>query len=165
MTPTVSAPKKSPYHSASSPISTGRVDSSGVVRKCSSMAWNPASISANPSGPTAIMVERPMAESIEYRPPTQSQNPNMLAVSMPNSETSLAFVDTATKCLATAALSPSSPTTQSLAEVALVSVSSVPNVFDEMMNSVSSAARSLVASTKSVESTLDTNRNVMSRSL
>ena len=42
-----------------------------------------------------------MAESIEYRPPTQSQNPNMLAVSMPNSETLAAFVETATKCLAT----------------------------------------------------------------
>ena len=48
------------------------------------------------------MVESPMAESIEYRPPTQSQNPNMFAVSMPNFETSAAFVETATKCLATA---------------------------------------------------------------
>ena len=106
-----------------------------------------------------------MAESIEYRPPTQSQKPNMLAVSMPNSSTSLAFVDTATKCRATAASSPSSLTTQSRAEVALVIVSSVLNVLDEMMNSVSSAARSLVASTKSVESTLETNRKVMSRSV
>ena len=89
----------------------------------------------------------------------------MLSVSMPNSATSLALVDTATKCLATAASSPSSRTTQSRADRALVSVSIVPNVFEEMMNSVSSAARSLVASTKSVESTLDTNRKVMSRSL
>ena len=45
----------------------------------------------------------------------------------------------------------------------MVSVSSVPNVLEEMMNSVSSAFRSLVASAKSVESTLETNRNVMSR--
>ena len=104
-----------------------------------------------------------MAESIEYRPPTQSQKPNMLAVSMPNFATRSALVDTATKCLATASSEPSAPTIQSRAEVALVSVSSVPNVLDEMMNSVSSGSRSRVASAKSVESTLDTNRNVMSR--
>src|ERR1700756_5177251 len=36
----------------------------------------------------ASIVERPIAESIEYRPPTQSQKPNMLAVSMPNLDTS-----------------------------------------------------------------------------
>jgi hypothetical protein len=164
MTPAVSAPKKFPYHTASRPISTGRLLSSGAVLKCSSIARNPASISTNPSGPTAIMVDSPMAESIEYRPPTQSQKPNMFAVSMPNCETRSALVDTATKCLATAS-SPSADTTQSRAEAALVSVSSVPNVFDEMMNSVSPGARSLVASTKSVESTLDTNRNVMSLSV
>ena len=104
-----------------------------------------------------------MAESIEYRPPTQSQKPNMFAVSIPNASTFSALVETATKCLATASSSPSWPITQSRAEWALVSVSSVPNVFDEMMNSVSSAYRSLVASTKSVESTFETNRKVMSR--
>ena len=82
---------------------------------------------------------------------------------MPNSRTSSALVETATKCLATAASSPSSPTTQSRAEVALVMVSRVEKVLEEMMNSVSSADRSRVASTKSVESTLETNRNVMSR--
>ena len=103
-----------------------------------------------------------MAESIEYRPPTQSQNPNMFAVSMPNFATRSALVDTATKCLATAS-SPSEAVIQSRADVALVSVSSVPNVLEEMMNSVSAGFRSRVASTKSVESTLDTNRNVMSR--
>ena len=48
-----------------------------------------------------------MAESTEYRPPTQSQKPNMLAGSMPNSATSSALVDTATKCDATDAASPS----------------------------------------------------------
>ena len=136
---------------------------SGAVRKCSSISWNPASISRKCSGPIAIMVDSPMAESIEYRPPTQSQNPNMFAVSMPNSATRSAFVETATKCLATASSEPSSLTTQSRAERALVSVSRVPNVFDEMMNSVSSGSRSRVASTKSVESTFDTKRNVRSR--
>ena len=48
---------------------------------------------------------------------------------------------------------------------ALVIVSSVVKVFDETMNSVSAGSRSRVASTKSVPSTLETKRNVMSRSL
>jgi 2-oxo-4-hydroxy-4-carboxy--5-ureidoimidazoline (OHCU) decarboxylase len=87
----------------------------------------------------------------------------MFAVSMPNSATRSAFVETATKCFATAPSSPSWPTTQSRAERAFVSVSSVPKVLDEMMNSVSSAYRSRVASAKSVESTLETKRNVRSR--
>ena len=52
------------------------------------------------------MVDSPIAESIEYRPPTQSQNPNMFAVSMPNLATRSALVDTATKCLATASSAP-----------------------------------------------------------
>ena len=73
-------------------------------------------------------------------------------------------METATKCLATASSEPSAETTQSLAEVALVSVSSVPNVLDEMMNSVSAGSRPSVASTKSVESTFDTNLNVRLRS-
>lgn len=42
----------------------------------------------------------------------------------------------------------------------VVNVSRVVNVFDDTMNSVSSADEFLVASTKSVESTLETNRNV-----
>ena len=61
----VCAPKKSPYHTASMPMMTGRFFSSGAVRKCSSISWNPASISSNCSGPTASMVESPMAESME----------------------------------------------------------------------------------------------------
>ena len=72
-------------------------------------------------------------------------------------------MDTATKCLATAFSDPRADTIQSRAEAALVSVSSVPNVLEEMMNSVCAGSRSRVASAKSVESTLDTNRNVMSR--
>ena len=59
------APKKSPYQTASSPSSAGRLRSSGASRKCSSMAWKPASISPNRSGPIASMVESPIAESIE----------------------------------------------------------------------------------------------------
>ena len=89
----------------------------------------------------------------------------MLSVSMPNSFTFSALVETATKCLATALLVARAPASdQSRAELALVIVSSVVNVFEEMMNSVSAGSRSRVASTMSVESTFETNRNVISRS-
>ena len=113
----------------------------------------------------ATISARPMAESIEYRPPTQSQKPNMLAVSMPNSRTFSAFVLTATKCRATAASSPPSPaSSQSRAVRALVSVSSVVKVLLAMMNSVSAGSRSMVASRTSAPSTLDTNRKRIERS-
>jgi len=74
-----------------------------------------------------------------------------------------AFVDTATKCFATADSSPSCSMSHVRADVALVSVSSVPKVFEEIMKSVSSASRPRSASTKSVESTLDTKWKVRSR--
>jgi hypothetical protein len=45
----------------------------------------------------------------------------------------------------------------------LVIVSRVVKVFEETMNSVSSGARSRVASTKSVASTFETKRKVSSR--
>ena len=87
----------------------------------------------------------------------------MFATSIPNSDTFSAFVDTATKCLATAEESPICSKSQLRADLALVKVSRVPKVFDEMMKSVSSAWRSRTASVKSVASTLETNRNVRSR--
>ena len=83
---------------------------------------------------------------------------------MPNFATSSAFVETATKCLATADSSPPNAfTDHSRAVRALVRVSRVVNVLDETMNSVSAGSRSWVASQKSVPSTLLTNRNVRSR--
>ena len=87
----------------------------------------------------------------------------MLSVSIPNSETPSALVETATKCFAIADSSPSSRRAHSRAVCALVIVSSVVNVFDETMNSVWAGSRSRVASAKSVPSTLETKRNVMSR--
>ena len=90
----------------------------------------------------------------------------MLAVSMPNSATLAALVETATKCLATAFSSPPRPASdQSRAVWALVIVSSVVKVFEETMNSVSAGSRSRTASAKSVPSTLETKRNVRPRSL
>ncbi len=84
---------------------------------------------------------------------------------MPNLATSAALVETATKCLATAAGSFSVARAQSRAVCALVIVSSVVKVFEETMNSVSAASRSRVASAKSVPSTLETKRKVRSRRL
>jgi hypothetical protein len=57
------------------------------------------------------------------------------------------------------------PAIQARAEWAFVIVSSVVNVFDEIMKSVSVGSRPWTASAKSVPSTLETNRNVMARSL
>ena len=88
----------------------------------------------------------------------------MLSVSMPNSATPSALVETATKCFAIADSSPPSPASaHSRAVWALVIVSSVVKVFEQTMNSVSAGSRSRVASTKSVPSTLETKRKVMSR--
>ena len=58
---------------------------------------------------------------------------------MPNAATSSAFVLTATKCCGTAS-SPRAATSQSRAVRALVSVSTVVNVFDDTMNSVSAGS-------------------------
>ena len=88
----------------------------------------------------------------------------MLSVSIPNSATPSALVETATKCLATADSSPPSPaSTHSRAVRALVIVSSVVKVFEETMNRVSAGSRSRVASAKSVPSTLETKRKLISR--
>ena len=69
----------------------------------------------------AIMVESPIADDIEYRPPTQSQNSNMLAVSIPNFATSRAFVEIATKCLAIAVFVAAEPRQQPAARCPRVS--------------------------------------------
>ena len=42
---------------------TGRFSASGAVRKCSSMAWKPKSISPKAWRPMATISEKPMAES------------------------------------------------------------------------------------------------------
>ena len=82
----------------------------------------------------------------------------MLSGAMPNFATPSALVDTATKWRATASSLPSCATSASRAALALVIVSSVVNVFDDTMNSVCAGSSPRVASSRSVESTLDTKR-------
>ncbi len=85
---------------------------------------------------------------------------------MPNFATASAFVDTATKCLATDLASPPRPACdQARADQAFVIVSNVVKVLEQIMNSVSEGSRSRTASLKSLPSTFETNRNVMERSL
>ncbi len=84
---------------------------------------------------------------------------------MPNFWAAGMLVDTAAKCFATAASEPSADTSQVRAAAALVIVSSVVNVLDDTMNSVSAASRPCTASLKSAPSTLATKRNVIERSL
>ena len=74
---------------------------------------------------------------------------------MPKSLTRWAFVETATKWLATA-FSPSVSTSQSLAACALASVSCVPNVLDATMKSVVSGLSVASVSAKCEESTFET---------
>ena len=83
----------------------------------------------------------------------------MLAVSMPNSATFSALVETATKCWATAP-SPSSATSHARAVRALVSVSMVVNVLEATTKSVDAGSRSASVPAMSAPSTLDTKRQV-----
>ena len=97
-----SAPKKLPYHTPSVARIIGRFEAKGWLRKARSISCAPVRNSTKFSQPMASAIEVPMADHEEYRPPTQSQKPNMLAVSMPKSATALAFVESAAKWLPTA---------------------------------------------------------------
>src|SRR5450830_293922 len=88
----------------SKPISTGTFCANGAVRKCSSTALNPARNCRNWSVPMPMASEMPIAESTEYRPATQSQNPKAFWGSMPKVATLARAVETATKWRETASL-------------------------------------------------------------
>ena len=83
----------------------------------------------------ATMIGSPIADHSEYRPPTQSQNANMFALSMPKPVTSFSLVERATKCLATCFWSFAVLRNHSFAVTALVIVSCVVNVLLATMNS------------------------------
>merc|ERR1712141_864687 len=92
-------------------------------------------------------IVKPIADHKLYRPPTQSQKPNIFFSSMPNSLTLTALVDKAQKCLATALISPPAALkSHSLAVVALVMVSWVVKVFEAITNKVVSGLHFFKAS-------------------
>mmetsp|Transcript_9781 Transcript_9781/g.20303 ORF Transcript_9781/g.20303 Transcript_9781/m.20303 type:complete len:236 (-) Transcript_9781:235-942(-) len=120
------------------------------------MAWAPACISIQLSNPIDRAIGVPMALQSEYRPPTQSQNPNMLVVSIPNLETPAAFVERAAKCFATEDSSPSNALRmKALAVPALVIVSWVVKVFEAIKNRVVSGSTDLRISLMWVPSTFE----------
>ena len=73
----------------------------------------------------------------------------------PNASIAAWLVDTATKWRLTAA-SPSSPTSHSRAEFALLNVSSVVNVFEQITNSVVAGLTCSITSASSTPSMFDT---------
>ena len=129
------------------------------------MAWKPASIARKLSGPMASMVERPMAAVHRVAPADPvPEAEHVGGVDAERRSTSPALVETATKCLAIACVVAEGGQQPVRARVrALVIVSSVVKVLEETMNSVSAGSRSRVASAKSVPSTFETKRKVMSR--
>ena len=140
--------------------------STGAVRKCSSISVEPGEhlvelrrVRSRPSARARSRSRR--SSGRRPSPRTRTCWPGRCRTRV----TSSALVDTATKCFATAASSPSVASDHSRAVRAFVIVSSVVNVFDAMMNSVSPGSRSRVASWKSVPSTFETKRNVIERSL
>ena len=123
----VSAPRKSSYQMPSSPSSTGRLRSNGAVRKCSSIAWKPASISRKRVGPDRDH-QRQADRRVERVAPADPvpELEHVGGVDAERRRPRSALVETATKCLATRRLVAAAPRrSQSRAECALVSVSSV----------------------------------------
>mmetsp|Transcript_8986 Transcript_8986/g.14415 ORF Transcript_8986/g.14415 Transcript_8986/m.14415 type:complete len:228 (-) Transcript_8986:409-1092(-) len=160
----VSALKKLLYQIPSIPSVRGRFFSGEVFKKCKSMACAPACISIQLSNPIDKAIGVPMALQREYRPPTQSQKPNMLLVSIPNLDTASALVERAAKCLAMDASSPLKAfNTHALAVPALVMVSWVVNVLEAMRKRVVSGSQLFKISEIWVPSTLEQKNMFKSR--
>ncbi len=141
------------FQMPSSAISTGRLAASGVVRKCASIACAPASSSSKRSGPRASTMGRPIALHSEKRPPTQSQKPNMLAVSMPKSRHRCGVGRHRDEVARDRGLvAEHAPISQARAAWALARVSWVVKVFEATMNKVAagSAAAQHVADVHAV---------------
>ena len=144
-----------------SPRSAGKLRSKGACRKCSSIDLNPASISLNGSGPIEIISDK--ADGGIVRIPSAHPVPELEHVGRVDAElaaTSLALVDTATKCAWTAPGHQGWPATIPLALLAFPIVSSVVKVFELTTKMVSAASMSAVASHMSAPSTLDTKRKL-----
>ena len=152
----VCAPKKLLYQTPSMPSTAGRFFSSGVVRKCSSMAWPPSATARNYPCPMKTAIDRPMADHSEYRPPTQSQNSNMFCLIDSEFADFLLVGRERHEMLGHRGFVLGRGRNHSRAVCALVSVSCVVKVFDATMNSVVSGLRIFSVSAICVPSTLET---------
>ena len=144
-------------------MSTGRLRSKGVVRKCSSICVKAGEHRAEmrradgdhrrqaDRGIHRIAAADPVPET-EHVVAIDAEFRHLLGVGRNGDEV-----------LGDGALVAELAKLHARAAWALVTVSSVVNVFDETMNSVSAGSRSCVASTKSVASTFETKRNLRSR--
>src|SRR5690606_3926041 len=97
-----------------------------------------------------------MGDHNEYRPPTQSQKPNIFSGSIPKASTAALLVLTATKCLAMCDVLPPFSKNHSLALCALVMVSWVVKVLDETINNVVCGSRFFTFSKRCAASILET---------
>ncbi len=152
------ASRKSRYQQRrADPCSTGTFSGHGAVRKCSSISCAPASSrrSARDRSRPSTTARSPTTSSTGHRPSPRTRTCCGVDAELDDRS---AFVDTATKCFATAS-SPSASTSQVRAECAFVSVSSVVNVFDETTNSVSAGSSRAASDARSAPSTFDTNRH------
>ena len=147
---------------ASRPISTGRLRSNGAVRKCSSIAWKPASIARK-----CVRADREHRREADRRvhrvaaadPVPEAEHVRGVDAELRDLRGVGRDGDEVLRDRARVAAQRRRAAT-SRAVCALVIVSSVVKVFEETMNSVSAGSRSRVASAKSVPSTLETKRKV-----
>src|SRR5690606_25292316 len=135
------APKKLLYQMPRSARITGIFFLKCAFLKCWSISYAPSNNSSKFSNPTDKQILSPIALQSEYLPPTQSQNWNIFSASIPKFSTSVLFVESATKCLATSFSFADESKNQVLAECALVIVSCVVKVLGAMMNECVSGFR------------------------
>mmetsp|Transcript_33490 Transcript_33490/g.78530 ORF Transcript_33490/g.78530 Transcript_33490/m.78530 type:complete len:204 (+) Transcript_33490:1-612(+) len=149
-------PRKLLFQTPISPIITGMFFSRGAVAKCSSTFLHPFKKDSTVSKPYwSARGTTPTAEQTLYLPPTQSQNPKVFALSMPNAETASRLEEQAIMCrITTSGSSPIASHSHARTVRALSIVSAVVKVLETTMTIVSSGSRPWVAMMESVGSTL-----------
>jgi hypothetical protein len=124
-------------------MSTGRLRVNGAVRKCCPLhGILPAWLGSDQGRSQSWSKDRWRNPSSNSEPVPELEHVGRIDAEF---ATFSAFVDIATKCLATALASPPRPASdQPRALCALAIVSNVAKVFEETMNSVSAGSRSKV---------------------
>mmetsp|Transcript_110114 Transcript_110114/g.351253 ORF Transcript_110114/g.351253 Transcript_110114/m.351253 type:complete len:241 (-) Transcript_110114:414-1136(-) len=151
-------PRTLQFQTASRPMMSGRFSWGGADLKCMSI-WFPPSrnFCTMPKPYCRERASTPTADQQEKRPPTQSQNPKTLELSMPKALVFSSAVEHATTCLAMAASVPNSLTSHALMVRAFSMVSAVVNVLEMTITRVVSALKPASARFTSIGSTLARN--------